>query len=154
VSTPSASPASAGTRTGPGAGLGRAAGVAWIAAVLLNLALLAVARGPLGIEVVHPDPPGSDTLGVVQAVHVVVSTTVGSLLAVIGAALARRLVPRPRTAFLVVGGVVALLSLGGPFSVTGASGASTAVLLVMHVVAAGALLPSLARVLPADREAA
>jgi uncharacterized membrane protein len=131
--------------------LPRAAGLAWGVALAGNLLLLALATGPLGVEVLHPDPPGSDTLGAVTWVHVGLSTTVGTLLALTAAALAARSTPRPRAAFLAVACLGVVVSTAGPFSIAGASASSTAVLVAMHVITAAALLPSLARALPRVR---
>lgn len=146
TAVPTAPPA---TRRFPA--LARAAGAAWAVALAANVAVLAIATQLLDVDVVHPDPPGSDTLGDVTVGHVAVSTTVGTVLALLAAAAAARVVARPRRTFLAVAGLAAVASSAGPLTIEGASGGSTATLLAMHVITPLVLLTLLGRVLPEER---
>jgi hypothetical protein len=111
--------------------LPRVALVTALAAVVANLALWAVARGPLGVSPAFPP--------LQSAAATVVAGVVGILAATAAFALIRRLAPRPVAAFRVVAVVALLLSLGGPMSARaepGGSGGAVAVLVAMHVVTA------------------
>lgn len=120
--------------------LSRAALVAALVAVAANLALWAVARGPLGV------PAGFPPLQ--SAGAVVVASIVGILGATAVFALVRRFAPRPVATFRAVAGIALLLSLGGPLSARaepGGSSAAVAVLVAMHVVTAAIALGFLPR---------
>ena len=111
--------------------LARVALVAALAAVVANLALWAIARGPLGVSPEFPP--------LRSAAATVVASVVGILGATAAFALVRRFAPRPLAIFRVVAGVALLLSLGGPLNARaepGGSGVAVAVLVAMHVVTA------------------
>ena len=111
-----------------------------LVAVAANLALWAVARGPLGV------PAGFPPLQ--SAGAVVVASIVGILGATAVFALVRRFAPRPVATFRLVAGVALLLSLAGPFSARaepGGSGVAVAVLVAMHAVTAAIAIGLLPR---------
>ena len=120
--------------------LARVALVAALAAVVANLALWAIARGPLGVSPEFPP--------LRSAPATIVASVVGILGATAVFALVRRFAPRPVATFRAVAGVALLFSLGGPLSARaepGGSDVAVAVLIAMHVVTAAIAIGLLPR---------
>lgn len=111
--------------------LAQAALVAAAAAVVANLLLWGIARGPLGVPGTFPP--------LQSAVATVVATVVGIAAGAVVFGVLLRFAPRPVTIFRALAAVGGVLSLGGPLGVAsapGASGAAIAVLVAMHLVTA------------------
>ena len=124
--------------------LSRVVLVAAPVAVVANLALWAIARGPLGVSPAFPP--------LQSAAATVVASVVGILAATAVFALIRRFAPRPMTTFRVVAVVALLLSLGGSLGARaepGGSNVAVATLVAMHVVTAAIAIGLLPR---AERE--
>lgn len=119
------------------------------AAVVVGLVVWIVARLVLGHDL-RVTAAGSDSPTTVGPVAVVVTTLVGGLIAWGVLVLAERISRRTRPVWLVVGIVVLLLSLAGPFTRANGTGAAIA-LLREHLVVGGVLIAGLLRTIPSRR---
>lgn len=114
-----------------------------VGAVGAALAVWAVARFVLGIEIASPEFGPDRPSRAVGAVHVagtalVASTAGWGLLAVL-----ERFTARARTIWTVIAAGVLVLSLGGPFGGQGITTANQLALLAMHVAVGAVLIPEL-----------
>jgi len=113
--------------------------------------LLAQAAGALPDDVLVPTAAGERPLGIGE---VLFATIIPIISAAVVLALVARFARRPLRIFWTIAMVVLVISLGAPFSITGAPAEMTAVLLLMHVVAAAVGLPLLTKLVRPNRDAA
>lgn len=138
--TPTATPTHSDSVTTPVWRVGVLAGVA------ASVAVTAVAIAAKAIDIPMMAAPRSADVGqdiplYGYAMGTLMSTAIGTLLAVVLAWKAKRPVP----VFVVITTVLTLISFGGPVTTGHATTATRVVLALTHVVAAAIVIPALAR---------
>jgi len=111
-----------------------------VVAILANLVVYVVARGLFDVSFVMPYEGMDSTPKRLPAAMVAI---VSGLTAVVAAALfwaLDRFGRRPLTVFRAIAGLVLLVSFGGPLSLDDTSTSTRVALIVMHVVAAAAIV--------------
>lgn len=102
-------------------------------------ALVYTAARAAGVSLVFPLQPGAAP-GRLPLAMVVSISAAGALAGTVVLALLRRFFTRGAALFPIVGGVVLVLSLGLPLSLTVADGATKSTLVLMHVVAGTSII--------------
>lgn len=115
--------------------------IAW--AVGVALAVWAVARFVLGIEILSPEFSPDQPSKPVGAVHVAGTAAVASAAGWGLLAALERLTARARTIWTVIATGVLVVSLGGPFGGEGITTANQLSLLAMHLAVGAVLIPTL-----------
>ncbi len=116
--------------------LGPAGALALVLAAATNAVVYLVASS-LGAMPQDVDANGQ---GPITLSMVVAMSAAGAVAGTLVYAVVGRFVRRPVRAFRLVAVIALVLSLAGPFTIPGAPAAMVAALLVMHVVAAGAVV--------------
>jgi hypothetical protein len=114
------------------------------AAVLAAVAVWLIAELGFGAELRSP-AFGAQQSQDVELVNVIVAGAAASLAGWAVLAVLERFTARARTAWTVIAVLAMLVSLGGPLSGAGITGANRAWLALMHVVVGAVLVPLLAR---------
>lgn len=112
-------------------------------AVAAALAVWAVARFVLGIEIASPEFGPDQPSKTVGAVHVAGTALVASAAGWGLLAALERFTARARTIWTVIATGVLVFSLGGPFGGQGITTANQVTLLAMHLAVGGVLIPKL-----------
>ncbi len=120
------------------------AAVAAAASAIGNLALLAIARGGLGMELVLAVAPDSPELAPLPVQKVVLASVLPALVGAVLLALIARFTARPMRFFGPLAAVVLVLSMGGPASIPVEEPATSWILGLMHVISAVAIVGVLA----------
>jgi Family of unknown function (DUF6069) len=118
-----------------------------VGAVMVALVVWAVAELGFGIDLRSP-ANGSEASWDVNPAVVVATSGVASLAAWGLLALLERLTAYPRTVWTAIAVLALLISLGGPLSGTGVTGANRVALALMHLAVAAVLIPLLRRTAP------
>jgi hypothetical protein len=119
--------------------------------VVVALVVWAVAELGFGMDLRSP-ANGSEASWDVNPAVVVATSGVASLAAWGLLALLERLAAHPRTVWTATVVLALLISLGGPLSGTGVTGANRVALALMHLAVAAVLIPLLRRTAPNLRE--
>jgi hypothetical protein len=114
---------------------------------MVALVVWAVAELGFGIDLRSP-ANGSEASWDVNPAVVVATSGVASLAAWGLLALLERLTAHPRTVWTAIAVLALLISLGGPLSGTGVTGANRVALALMHLAVAAVLIPLLRRTAP------
>lgn len=102
-------------------------------------ALVYVAARAGRVSFLMPLQPGAAPLRLPLAM-VVITSAAGALAATVTFALLRRRFARRVALFPLIGGVVLILSLGAPLSLTAADGATRVTLVLMHMLAGSSII--------------
>lgn len=112
-----------------------AGGSAALIAVIGNLLLYALARGPLGLALAIPAPPTNE-MAPLAIGAVVMASLAGALGGTLLLRLLQRLIPKHAlTLFQGIAWAFLLLSLGGPLTLAGVEQGTIVVLTLMHFIA-------------------
>lgn len=130
-----------------------AIGYRWAGVLLapaVAVAVLLVLTGPAGLDVQTPESPGSSTLEPLTARKVVVVAAAVAVLGWLSAYLLERFMgARGRRIWLVAAVVVTILSLGAVLPLDISAGARWG-LVILHLIVAAVLIPTLASDTPAE----
>lgn len=117
-----------------------------LAAAVANLIVFGITRAATGDTLVVPGWNGGSEQ-TVGPVPIIVASLLPAVLAVVFGLVLQRFMSAPRTTFLAVVIILALLSAFGPLG-SGAEGATIAALTLMHLITGGLIGYGVARTLP------
>lgn len=120
-----------------GAGIGAAAGAA------VNVTLFLIAKAS-GVSIWGEFQKGQPAIEL-PAAQVAIASIVPAVAAALFTLVLNRFTSRPARILTIAGVVLAVVSMGGPMSIPGASGAFRAVLALMHVVATITIVSGIVR---------
>jgi hypothetical protein len=121
--------------------------VAGAVAFIGNLVVFILAENLFGVSLMIPATPGSDALAPLSLAPLAGASFVPAIAAAIVLALLGRFLARPIRVFQILAAVLLLVSFGAPLGLP-VDGAAKVVLIVMHVVTAGAIVGLLTRLGP------